>query len=496
MSSFFVNPNSEAFFRMGLAKSVFKSTIYNDMPLDVYIPSIVFVQRFLMSKKRARVKLYMSHDAYFMFYRSLQQVVSSMKKMNKAAPVWHTIVSEVVKTENFAKLNSVTAKSDVLAQLAAVQFLSSLLSSRELNIPEADKQLSHALQQKSQPSQSSQSSQSGNDEQQGGQGDQTTAVGSGQDAEKIIAWVKFFTKTKLAKALNEALKAVKEYSESSHGAWEAVMMLGGRGGLNYSLDALSVASFLEHPEEFRKRVRLLSSTAMMMRLFSSIIPTSFSHQQAVSLVGGLDGVTRMWSEMQLPDVLPSELALAQLGPAGRALLASRIAQRQLTVWQRSGTIKPVVFVDKSGSMAGNFPGDDVAKISVATGFALAVYRRLDADVYLFDTEVEKMRPQEIVKVLLTIKADGGTDISAVLEEILRIGKRDYVYIIISDGISDADEHVLKKWVQTGLAKRTRLVLIDYYANYRWLEVLRGYGNVFNVKSLADFTTSVKNIMLR
>jgi uncharacterized protein with von Willebrand factor type A (vWA) domain len=478
--SIFITHNSETFFRLGLAKSAFRNDIYDNLPLDIFMPSINFVQRQLLRERRLRPKMYMSHDSYFMFLKSFEKVASSLKKSNKAAPAWHKIVSQTIKSEKFIRLNELTAGSDVLAQLVATQFLKSLLSSRDIDISEADKQFSQALQQQSS---------------QGQQGGQSTAV-SQDTIKQILKDFEQATGPVVDNALGEALGAVREYSESQGEAQEAMQLLAGRGGNGFSLEALSVLAFLEKPDEYRKRVRLLASTAKMLRQFTAVIPTSLTHQHTVSMVGGIDGVARMWADKQLSDVLPSELALSQLGPAGRALLAAKLAQRQLMVWQRSATVRPVVFVDKSGSMGGNFPGDNVAKISVATGFALAVYRRLDADVYLFDTEVERVGPNDIVRVLLTIDADGGTNIDAVLEEILRIGKRDYLYLIISDGITEAENNVMKRWVESGLAKRTRLVLIDYYANYRWLEVLRGYGNVFNVKSLADFTTSVKNIMLR
>ncbi|MGC9107692.1 MAG: hypothetical protein ACP5IE_05835, partial [Infirmifilum sp.] len=383
----------------------------------------------------------MSHDAYFMFLKSFEKVASSLKKSNKAAPAWHQVVTQAIKSEKYLRLNEVTAGSDVLAQLAATQFLRSLLSSRDIDIADADKQLSQLARQQAQP---------------GGQQDvQSTAVDNQDTVKQILKNFEQAAGPVINDALNEALGAVREYSESQNEAEEAAQLLAGRGGSGFSYEALSVLTFLEKPDEFRKRVRLLSSAAKMMRQFTAVIPTSLTHQQSTSLVGGINGITRMWADRQLPDILPSELALSQLGPAGRALLAAKLAQRQLMVWQRSATIKPVIFVDKSGSMAERFFYDDMPKISAAAGLALALHRRLDAEVYLFDTEVEAVKPSNVVHVLLTIDADGGTDISAVLEEILRIGKRDFIYIIVSDGITEAREDVMRRWVESGLVDRTR-----------------------------------------
>jgi uncharacterized protein with von Willebrand factor type A (vWA) domain len=206
----------------------------------------------------------------------------------------------------------------------------------------------------------------------------------------------------------------------------------------------------------------------------------------------------MLSERQLPDILPNELALTQLGDVGRALLALKIVQKQLMAYQRSASVKPVVFVDKSGSMAEPFNrwSDDSAenppKVSVAAGLALALHRKLNADIYLFDTEVEHVNPAKVVDVLLKISADGGTDIDPVLSEILRVGKSDYLYVIVSDGITEASEDVLRKFRESGLAKRTKLVLIPPASDhYNWVKELATYGNVHYARDVADFELAVK-----
>jgi uncharacterized protein with von Willebrand factor type A (vWA) domain len=134
---------------------------------------------------------------------------------------------------------------------------------------------------------------------------------------------------------------------------------------------------------------------------------------------------------------------------------------------------------------------------VASGLALALYRKLDADIYLFDTEVEKVKPESVIKTLLEISADGGTDIDPVLEEIMRIGKKDYTYIIISDGITEANEEVLERFRENELMKNTKLILIPPAGvgdRYRWVELLRGYKNVFFARDVASFEESVKEIL--
>jgi uncharacterized protein with von Willebrand factor type A (vWA) domain len=298
-------------------------------------------------------------------------------------------------------------------------------------------------------------------------------------------------------ATENALNLVTEYREAKESAEEAISLLGGgQGGTSFDKEALSVIRFLSTPDWFRERVKILRYARQFYTRFLTAVPTSLTHQQITSTYGGVNGVTRMFSEKQISDILPSELALAQLGDAGKALLALKVVQKQLMVFQRSASVKPVIFVDKSGSMAGsltNRRGEEIApKISIASGLALALQRKLNADIYLFDTEIEKVNPTRIVDVLLKIRADGGTDIDPVLEEIMRIGKNDYIYIIISDGITEASDEVLKKFEESGLAKRTKLILVPPSSyGYDWVGLLKKYNNVSYVHDVAEFDEAVK-----
>jgi predicted metal-dependent peptidase len=95
---------------------------------------------------------------------------------------------------------------------------------------------------------------------------------------------------------------------------------------------------------------------------------------------------------------------------------------------------------------------------LTAGLALALYRRYRATVYLFDVEVDKVTPRDVVNVLLRIQADGGTNIGAVMEETLKIDRPDYIYIIISDGITDAPPELTRQFISR-CGARTRLILI-------------------------------------
>jgi uncharacterized protein with von Willebrand factor type A (vWA) domain len=476
---YFVEPKSDVFFKSGLAKSAFHDKIYESLPLDYYLPFITSVQRmFRAFRGRFYPKLYQAHDAFMMHYKPYDIVYQALKKSNKAAPLWRLIIERSLRDPQFLDLNKITANSTELSILAAVRFLRTLLYRLDVErLQQQYKDALNALQQSSQKTLTQQSALS-----------------------SLIQLIDEAARN----ATQTAIEAVREYKESVDSAENAITALsgGGQGGTGFSKEALSVIRFLENPDDFRKRVKLLRYARVFYSKFLVAVPTSIIHEQIVSVYGGVDGVTRMFSEKQISDILPSELALAQLGDIGRALLAAKIAQKQLMTYQRVASIKPVVFVDKSGSMAEKFrPREEesvdfnVPKISVAAGLALALYRKLQADIYLFDTEIERVNPSKVVEILLKIEADGGTDIDPVLEEIVKLGKAEYLYIIISDGITEASSETLEKFKESGLAKRTKLILVPpIWDHYNWVEELKRYNNVMHAHSVADFEKAAKRAL--
>jgi uncharacterized protein with von Willebrand factor type A (vWA) domain len=464
--SFFLKPDSEAFFRSGLAKSAFRNTVYSDMPLDYYLPQIHSTRKLTKELTNVFVKLYHAHDAYLAFYQPYNVVYSSLKKSNKIAPLWHRIITTAVSDPKFLDLNQLTRQSSELSIVAAAKFLSRFFSRFGFWRLEDLQERLRSQDQKGTLQQSQQAQ---------------------AEKEAIERIIEEEGGRAVEEAVKETLETVQEYEEASSEAEEVATSLGGPGGSWYTKEALSVWVFLKKPDDFRRKVKILKLARDYFSKFMAITPTSLIHQQLVSVYGGTNGVTRMTNEKQLPDILPSELAVAQLGDVGRALLAVKIAQKQLMTYQRAATVKPVVFVDKSGSMAHEFSYSvDVPKISVAAGFALALHRKLNADVYLFDTECEPVNPAKIVKTLLEIEANGGTDIDPVLKEIMHLGKEEYLYIIISDGITEASDDILRKFER--LAKRTKLIVVPpgLGARFKWVELLNAHKNVKDVKDVAEF----------
>ncbi len=295
------NPRDETFIRAGLAKSAFRESIYEGLPWTYYMDYIVSVQRMLRHMVRVLPRVYQAHDAFMMFYKPYDTVFRSLKQQNKAAPIWHKIVSETIRRESFYEVNRFTRGSVDLSILAAYQFLKNILNNVwGRHVEQMQQQLQQQLQQINDP----------------------------REANKIIRNVvdqTFSTvglKDMAKEALGEALQAVQEYSEGKGEAEAAIEALVGSGGSGFNKEALSVLHFLDHHDDFRNHVRILRWARVFTTQFMATLPTSFSHEQVTSSVGGISGVGRI-NGNKVSDILPSELALMNLPGfenIGRALL--------------------------------------------------------------------------------------------------------------------------------------------------------------------------------
>jgi len=476
----FILPDGNTYLRAGLAKSAFKSSIYGGLPLDFYLPGIETAS-VLTRQRTVHVKFYMLHDAYLAFYRPYEVVMQSLKARNKAAPVWNAYMRGLTSTDEFYNLNKITANSQELAAAAAALLLSSLADARvgvgsngaSRRFTELD-DLAREVASGKPPQDVKQDVEAGVDKYLRRLKDVARGVGYSE-----------------GKLLDAIARSLLDYLDARAGGEAAVSAMtgGGSGGTGYALEALSIWTFLENPVEFRRRVQLLHNAHRMFRQFMSM-STTFDRQQVAQQHGGVAGVTLMRDLAQLRDLLPSEAALAR---AARALFAAKLARRELLIHKRAVTLRPVIFVDKSGSMGDRMPGG-VEKISAAAGLALALHRRFGGLIYLFDTEVEQVKPGDVVRTLLTISAYGGTNIDPVLSEILRLG-RNYVHIIISDGITEASEELLQRFAASGLADRTRLILIPPASdNYRWVTLLKQRGNLFHANDVASFVNAAREAL--
>ncbi len=403
-------------------------------------------------------KRYQAADAYMMYFKDVQDVVAALKAKNRHAPAWRAFVEAIIRSPSYARLNQLTRGSIELSVAAAVRMFMKLGYTKKIDeLDEAMRQLEEGRVPR------------------GMEADAASAGGP----RKLLAALEREAAgcgAALAKKLDEIAEELKQYIEARGEAEAAVAVLS--GGRGYTLEGLSVWHFLSDPDGFRRRVKLLKDAAKMFRRFMSAF--SEPAEQAPNLWGGISGVTLMTRYEQVVDAVPHELAIADEFPE---LFAVKVATKQLTVRERSTKLRLILYVDKSGSMAGAMQ-DGVPKISAAAGLALALHRRFSAEVCLFDTEVDRVAPKDVAEALLKIRADGGTNISRVMEDALRRPSNN-LHIIISDGITDAPRELIGKFIAK-CGRRTRLILIPPAGErYRWVQELKRLNNVFYVKDVAQ-----------
>jgi len=470
-------PQGEWYFRAGLAKSAFKPAIYQNLPLDFFIPGIERTHR-LCLLHRVRPRFYMIHDLFMIFYMPFKVVYRALKEKNKAAPAWRAFVEGLIMRPEYVRLNEMTQWSMELAAAAAAAVLARLgkveINGEKMSIDDLN-EATKALAEGSAPP---------------GLRGAAENAGTVQELYKQMLKAAKEAGSAMAAELDNIANELEAYVEARREAEAAAAVLA--GGEGYSLEGLSIWHFMQNPDAFRRRVRLLAAAAAAFRRFTKMIPASLKRLKVESPWGGLHGVTLMRQYSQLKEALPSELALAQVAPA---LFAAKLAQKSLAVYGRAAELKYVVFLDKSGSMADPLYGAQAAaKISLAAGLGLALYRRTNAEVYFFDTEVERVGPREVVSTLLRIKADGGTNIGRVMEEVLRIDKPDNRYVIISDGITDAPPELVRRFISKA-GGRTRLILIPPSGeSYEWVQALRKLGNVAYARDAAQFEEAARRIL--
>lgn len=184
----------------------------------------------------------------------------------------------------------------------------------------------------------------------------------------------------------------------------------------------------------------------------------------------------MRSLSEAPDIVTSEMAYPE------EIQNYHLATRTAFVRERySGVNEVVVYLDKSGSMGGTmkYDGESVEKVAYSAACAFALSRELKSvgsklTLKLFDTMVhdEISKPFDILKTLSSIQADGGTNITAVLEDALNYD--DKKVVLISDGIDSIDESAASKAAHLDM----KCVLID-----ETNDILEKYFKVQHIKKL-------------
>jgi hypothetical protein len=81
-----------------------------------------------------------------------------------------------------------------------------------------------------------------------------------------------------------------------------------------------------------------------------------------------------------------------------------------------------------------------------------------------------------------------------MEEALRIDKPDNRYVIISDGITDADRETARRFIER-CGSRTKLILVPPSRDgYGWIQALKRLGNVAYARDVAKFEDAARRIL--
>jgi uncharacterized protein with von Willebrand factor type A (vWA) domain len=190
------------------------------------------------------------------------------------------------------------------------------------------------------------------------------------------------------------------------------------------------------------------------------------------------GTKKMQYFSEIPDLVPQDML-------DEDILNYKIASKTAHVRERYSSMNNyLIYLDKSGSMGGGieFIDDYVPKIAVAAASALGLARTVrmhggTVTLKLFDTEVGDPITDmwELLKTLGGIQADGGTNITLVLEDVIQKG-RDYKAVLVSDGIDSIDETVAKscsKMDLTSVLIQTSNDLLEKYTNAVKIERFTG-----------------------
>lgn len=413
--------------------SAFNLSLWSPFGVDYYKFSAIDVVKLLKSLYRIYPKFYQVLDVYSLYYFDKEKVVSNLKKEVKT--FWQKLIDAYVRSREYIRINEITRGNHDLSVIASVQFFKKLIEyvTREM------KMKPYVLNQQ-----------------------------VNVPDEKFNEVVKCIS--------CEVTKQVQEYLEGSSVLQYLPSVC--EGGQSYALDALSVMTFLSRPDEWRRRVMLIRGLIESFKILSSSLPISYTRASVVSERGVVMGTSVLQRFSQLRNIRPIELMYPE------AIKTLRIISKKVTVREYGTTITPVVYIDKSGSMREElFTESPIPKISGACGLGLALYKKFNAKIYFFDTEVHEVNPREIIKVLLTVEATGGTNIENVLKHISQ-NSRNNLYIIITDGISRVDEDFAKEVAST---HRVVFCLLPPCEKRRWLK----YFKVVEVKKVTDLVKALQ-----
>ena len=393
-------------------------------------------------------------DAFKLYYNPYDTLVPNPIGKNP----WKDIIMNELADKAYRELNEKTAHNPSLALLASQNFIDGMvkvsMKANNMIPPDIQEQLDKLKQsqqpggqQQSQQNRQNKQNQQNNQQQSGGQGQGGQQPGGQQQGGQ--------NPFNLGNFLN-ALQLMQTGNYGNQNAANNIMSQIENAVSNATQESNKMGMVMSGFSHTGIPMRKLMDVDEMRELLSNYIVIALSN--ALRKISVTDpgkstskpspkrgipiGVKTIRSFSEITDLIPMEYLNDQ------DLFAYRVVGMKARVRERFSSMnKYMVYVDKSGSMGGTMKFmDDVApKIAVATANAISLARYLKTHggsltLKFFDTEVQEPLTDmwEILKTLSSVKADGGTDISNVLEDIADNGK-EHKCIIVSDGIDGIDE---------------------------------------------------------
>ncbi|MEM0129930.1 MAG: hypothetical protein QXW75_00540 [Thermoplasmatales archaeon] len=402
-------------------------------------------------------------DAHLLHFRPYDKLVVNPLTKNS----WKDMIQKELDNPKYQELNEKVSKNPMLSLMATKNFLQAYVDkAREAQaaIPPG------MMPPQPQPQQQSQGSGQGN-QQPNQQGNQASGSQGGQPSQQPFNFNDFMT------ALNN-LQGGTMGNQALYNSITASMEQAASQAAEETSDMVSMLNSFSHagipmkrltdPEEMREILsnKFVISLARVMKKMNTD-DTGKSHIKPSVRRGIPIGTRKMLYYSEIPDVIPQDM----IDPD---ILDYKIASKTAHVRERYSSMNNyLIYLDKSGSMGGGieFIDDHVPKISVAAASAIGMAKTVrehggKMTLRLFDTELGEPITDmwELLKTLSGIRADGGTDITKCLEDVLLKG-RDYKSVLISDGIDSIDESVAKECAKVDLTSvliRTSNELLERY----------------------------------
>lgn len=375
-------------------------------------------------------------DAFQLHYRPYDTLVPNPLVSNS----WKDIVMGEMAKKEYRALNEKTAHNSALALLASQNFVDAVtgVAMRNRNVipPDIQQQVQQQNQQQNQQKSRGNNPNSQNNQQnpQNQQGTSPFSFTQFMQALQMMAQGSYGNQAAASNIQGQMSAAVQQAVEQSD-QMASVMN-------SFTHTGVPMRKLMD-PDEMRSVLsnRIVISLAGALKKLSVADPGKSTTKPSVKR-GIPIGVKGMRSFAEVIDLTPQEYL------NDNDLFAYRVASRKALVRQRfSSQNQYLVYLDKSGSMDGGmkFMGEYAPKIAVAAANALSLARYLKGHggkmtLKLFDTEVQEPITDMwgLLKTLASISADGGTNLTQVLEDIRENGK-DRKCVIISDGIDDIEE---------------------------------------------------------